>query len=39
MDRAQEVLQQIVEYFQKVFQVLIDLFSSFKKDDDTTEAE
>ncbi len=39
MDRAQEVLQQIVEYFQKVFQVFIDLFSSFKKDDDTTEAE
>lgn len=39
MDRAQEVLQQIVEYFQKVFQVFIDLFNSFKKDDDATEAE
>lgn len=39
MDRAQEVLQQITEYFQRVFQILINLFSSFKKDDDTSDAE
>lgn len=37
MDRAQEVLQQVIGYFQKVFQILINLFGSLKKDDEATE--
>lgn len=40
MERAQEVLQQVVSYFQKVLQIFIDLFSALgKKDDDKTEGE
>lgn len=37
MERAQEVLQQVVGYFQKVLQIFIDLFSALIKKDDKAE--
>ncbi len=37
MERAQEVLQQVVSYFQKVLQIFIDLFSALIKKDDNAE--